>query len=1122
MAGEAAVDIAAWLQELGLQRYVQTFRDHEIDPEVLRDLTEADLEKLAIPLGHRKKLLRAIAALIAAETRSTESSPPYSPPRAEAERRQLTVMFVDLVGSTELAARLDPEDMAQVIGAYQQCCAEVIKRWEGHVAKYIGDGVLAYFGWPRAHEDEAERAIKAGLELAGGVAKLDTPASAPLAARIGIATGLVMVGELTGEGTAQEQTAFGETPNLAARLQTLAAPGSVVISQATRRLVGGLFALADLGPQRLKGFAEPLAAWQVEGKGRAEGRFEALHGERLTPLVGRAYELGILLERWAWAKDGDGQAVLLAGEPGIGKSRLVRELCARLGDEPHIGVSCQCSPYHQTSPLHPVIEHLDRAAGFEHVDVPDVKLAKLEALLARSTERLDEAVPLIGAVLGVPLGERYALPDMTPQRQKQRTLEVLVDQLEGLAAGQPVLLTYEDVHWIDPTTQELLGLTIERSQRLPVLSIITFRPEFQPPWTGLPHVSTLSLTRLDRRDVAAMVEGMVGAGALPAEVSAQIVAKTDGVPLFVEELTKTVLESGLLTDAGDRYELSGPLPPLAIPSTLHDSLLARLDHLAPAKEVAQIGAVIGREFSHALLAAVANRAEPDLRAALGQLVASELVFRRGLPPEATYNFKHALVQDAAYGTLLKSKRPQLHARIAQALEERFPGTAETQPELLAHHCAEAGLVEKAIRYWLSAGQLALARSGTSEAIAHLRAGLDLLARLPDDAVRRSLELDLQLVLAGALAAARGHGVAETEQAYGRAVTLSRELDRPEALYPALDGLMTCHFSRAELKAALRLGHEFLSLTRVHGHVAPQIVAHMGLGIVRLARGELQDAKQDFESAIALYDPHEHMWLRVAYNYDPEVICSGYLGWLHLALGQSERARDWSTQSVAGARKIAHPLSLGFALARSAAVYQLRREIVAVEESAEALRTLALSQCFGTYVAVSQFYRGWALAQRERLDEGVELLKEALASFRASKDEDFFPHSLSLVAEALARRGEIEQALALIAEALDRASANEEHWFEAELHRLKGEALLALSLERFGEAEACYGEALAVARNQRAPLWELRAATSLARLWAEQGERQKPYDLLAPVYGWFTEGFDTADLKDARALLDELG
>jgi class 3 adenylate cyclase/predicted ATPase len=1068
--------------------------------------------------------LHAIALLagpepLAAVGPERPSAPPHR--RIEAERRQLTVMFVDLVGSTELAARLDPEDMAEVIGDYQRCCVEALGCWGGQVAKYMGDGVLAYFGWPQTQEDDAERAVRAGLAIVDAVAALKTPADGPLAARVGIATGLVVVGELIGEGVARELTVVGETPNLAAQLQTLAAPGGLVISQATRRLLGGTFALADLGPVSLKGFAGLLRAWRVEGEGRAEGRFEALRGEHLTPLVGREYELGVLLERWAWAKDGSGQVVLLTGEAGIGKSRVVRALRERLGDEPHIAFSHFCSPHHTNSALYPTIAQLERAAGLKADDGAEAKLAKLEALLGQGTSELDEVAPLIAALLGIPVGDRYRTLNLGPQRQKQRTLEVLLEQLASLARERPVLLLYEDVHWIDPSSLELLDLLVERARGLRVLAVLTFRPEFQPPWRGHAHITSLTMSRLGRSQGADLVAQVTGDKPVPAAIVEQIVARADGVPLFVEELTKTVLESGLLRDAGDHYELAGQLPPLAIPATLHDSLLARLDHLAPVKEVAQIGAALGREFSHALLTAVADGGEDELSEALEQLVASELVFRRGSPPDASYRFKHALVQDAVYGTVLRSRRQQLHARIAGVLEQHFPQTAESEPELLAHHCTEAGLIQKAIRQWLDAGRLALARSGTLEAIAHLRTGLELLGRLPDDAARRSLELDLQLMLAGALAAAKGHGVVETEEAYTRAVTLSQELGRPEALCPALDGLMTCQFSRAELKAALRLGHEFLALTRGYGHVAPQIVAHMDLGIIRLARGELQEAKQDLESAIALYDPREHTWLRGTYSYDPEVICLGYLGWLHLALGESDRARDSSLQSVARARRIAHPLSLGFALARAAAVHQLRGEIVAVEECAEALRALALSHCFGTYVATSRFYQGWALAQRGTLDEGVTLLKEALALFRASKDEDFFPYSLAVVAEALSRRGETVQALVLIAEALGRAADNEEHWFEAELHRLKGDALMALSLERSDESEVCYREALSVARNQRAHLWELRAATSLARLWGQQGRRAEARDLLAPVYGWFTEGFEAVDLREARALLDEL-
>ena len=562
------MDVSIWLRDLGLADYAQAFRANDIDTEVLRRLTAEDLIALGISsIGHRRKLLDAIAELARPEGEAQRK--PEAAPRA-AERRQLTVLFCDLVGSTELAARLDPEDMGQVLRAYQECCAEVVRRWGGHVAKYMGDGVLAYFGWPQAHEDDAERAVRAGLALTPALAGVTTPAVEPLAARVGIATGLVIVGELIGEGSAREEAVVGEVPNLAARLQTLAAPGSVVISQATRRLVGGLFELADLGPQRLRGFAEPLAAWRVEGEGRAEGRFEALHGERLTPLVGREHELGILLERWSWSKDGDGQVVLLSGEPGIGKSRVVRALRERLGEAPHRPLSHYCSPHHTNSALHPVIALLEREARLDHGSPPEEQLARLEAVLARTSARPDEMVPLLAALLGVPTGTRYPALSLPPEVQKQRTLQALVDQLAGLAAQQPVLALYEDVHWVDPSTLEFLGLVIERIRQLPVLVLITFRPEFQPPWTAQTHVTTLAMNRLGRRQGADLVARVTGDKPLPGEVVEQIVARTDGVPLFVEELTKTVLELGLLTDAGDHYELSGPLPPLAIPATLHE------------------------------------------------------------------------------------------------------------------------------------------------------------------------------------------------------------------------------------------------------------------------------------------------------------------------------------------------------------------------------------------------------------------------------------------------------------------------------------------------------------------------------------------------------------------------
>jgi class 3 adenylate cyclase/predicted ATPase len=1118
-----AVDIAVWLSELGLERYAEAFRHNDIDARILHTLSADDLFQLGVSsLGHRKTLLDAIARLGGAEP--TVETYGFSPPRTRpvAERRQLTVMFCDLVGSTELSARLDPEDMGALIRAYQDCCAEVVRQWEGHVAKYMGDGVLAYFGYPRAHEDDAERAVRAGLAVIEAVGRIRVSSGETLAARVGIATGVVMVGDLVGEGTAQEQTVVGETPNLAARLQTLAEPGTVVISQTTRRLLGGLFELTDLGPQRLRGFAAPLAAWRVEGEGRAEGRFEARQTAGLTPLVGREEEIALLLRRWRQAAEGEGQVVLLSGEPGIGKSRLVREVRARLEDEALIRLLYQCSPHHTTSPLHPVIEQLERAAGFQHDDPAETKLAKLEALLARGTNRLDEAVSLVAAMFGIPAGNRYLLPEMTPRRQKQRTLEVLVEQLEGLSADQPILLAYEDVHWIDPTTLELLGLAIERIQRLPVLAIITFRPEFSPPWAGLPHVSALALTRLGRREGTAMVGEMVGDKALPDEVAAQIVAKTDGVPLFVEELTKTVLESGLLKDAGDHWELSGPLPPLAIPSTLHDSLLARLDRLAPVKEVAQIGAAIGREFSHALLAAVADRPEAELRTALDQLVSSELVFRRGTAPDATYSFKHALVQDAAYQSLLKSKRQQLHARIVQVLEKQFAEAAEAQPELLAHHCTHAGLVEQAVDYWYKAGRKAMARSATVEALAQMTHALDLLTALPGSPDRDHKELDLQITLGAALIANKGWAAPDVGTAYARARELCTEETQVPQLLAALTGLLQHHLHWSNKHVALQIAGELLSLAERHQDVAAQAVGHRYLASGLLFNGQLLPAMMHFERALALYDPVNRTSPVSLAGADTRVVSLGFMALILLFQGYPDRALARSQEALAAAYELGHAFTTSQALYLTCWLHQIRGEPRVVHERSTSLIALTAEHHLPGWSASGTIFHGWVVADSGAVEAGIAELRRGLAAMEAMGTLLHTPGVLGLLAGLYIGQQNFSEALELLDEALARVDRLEERWFEADLHRLKGEALLAPSLKRATEAEPRFHQARAVARGQGARLWELRATTSLARLWRHQGRRAEARDLLAPVYGWFTEGLDTADLKDAKELLDELG
>ncbi len=691
------MDITRWLEGLGLEQYQHAFRESDVDAAVLPELTADDLTALGVTsVGHRRKLLAAIAAL-----RATAQSAPdvVSASRTAivgAERRQLTVMFCDLVGSTALASRLDPEDLREVISAYQSCVTEVISRYDGFVAKYMGDGVLVYFGYPRAHEDDAERAVRAALGVIDAVGKLDVQ-PIKLQARVGIATGLVVVGDLIGEGSAQEQSVVGETPNLAARLQALAEPDAVVIAAGTRRLVGDLFEYESLGEVEIKGLGAGLPAWQVLRPSGVASRFEALRGSALTPLVGRDGEIELLLGCWARAKAGDGQVVLVSGEGGFGKSRITAELEQRLYAEPHIQLRYFCSPYRQDSALFPFIDQISRAAGFAPDDPAVSKLGKFEALLARRPLP-EEDVPFLADLLSLPSSERHPLPNLSPQRKKERTLEALIHRLEGLAHRQPLLMILEDAHWIDPTSRELLDLTVKRVRGLPVLLIVTFRPEFQPPWTGKSHVKLLVLNRLDQHYRTALVAQIAGAKTLPDDVTVQIVERTDGVPLFVEELTKSVLESELLREEDGHYVLDSPLP-LAIPTSLHASLMARLDRLASVRHVAQVGAAIGRWFRYTLLHTVSGLPEDELQASLARLVASELVFQSGTPPDAIYTFKHVLVQEAAYSSLLRGARQQLHGMIAKALAALFPELMDSQPELFAWHYVEAGLVEKSVFYW---------------------------------------------------------------------------------------------------------------------------------------------------------------------------------------------------------------------------------------------------------------------------------------------------------------------------------------------------------------------------------------------------------------------------------------
>ena len=1120
------MDIGAWLRALELERYEQVFRDNDVDGDLLLDLTEADLEKLGVAsLGHRKMLLRAIEALrppgvgLAAGATAVADEASLAPPppasRSQAERRQLTVMFVDLVDSTALSAALDPEDMGEVIRGYQNAVAGEIARFEGHVAKFMGDGVLAYFGWPRAHEDEAERAVRTGLAATRAVGDLRTPEGQPLAARIGIATGLVVVGDLVGEGASQEEAVVGETPNLAARLQALAEPGQVVIAEATRRLIGGGFDLQDLGRHQLKGLSAPVGAFGVAGEQALESRFEARAGPAIMPMVGRDQELALLLERWAQAKAGEGQGVLLVGEAGIGKSRISRAVLDAVAEEPHVRIRYQCSPYHGDSALWPVIQQLSQVARIAADELLETKLDKLEALLARARAGdAADAAPLISSLIGLDGEGRYGKLDLTPQARRVRTLEALVEQLLGLAAQQPVLLLLEDAHWIDPTTLELISRCLDRIVDAPVLLLLTSRPDQQPQLAAHPHVTRLSLNRLGRAGGAAIVTRLSGgqgadgrAGrALPAELIDAIITRTDGVPLFVEELTKAILETG----------------EISIPASLHDSLMARLDRIPEVKEVAQIAACIGRSFDYPLLTAVARKPEPELIAALDQLAEVELIFPRGTPPDAHYTFKHALVQDAAYEALLKSTRQRLHARIAQVLEERFLEVAAGEPELLARHHTQAGNATRAIECWHEAGIRAARSSANVEAIGHLRKGLQVVADLADSKERDRSELRLRLALTAPLIATAGYAAAETVEAYQRARSLCDRLGDDEPLLPLLYGEWIQNIvGPADQSAGRSIAQRFLRLAEDRGDADAVLTGHRMVGLSMVLLGEFSDGMAHSDRAISLYDPEKHPMLAQSYGQDPWVASQSVgRAWSLWHLGYPAQADQAIQAALDRAHELQHTNSTAYALFFTAVVTESQRQDAELARRVAALLALSKEHQLALWLAWGQIFEGWLAVRSGRLADGLAAIEKGLHGSIAADSRFGQSYFLSLQARAFELAGRIEEALRTVDRALELLDETSERFCEAELHRVKGALMLADGSATNGAA--CFERAIAVARDQSARSLELRAATCLAGLWAEQGERQKALDLLAPVFDWFTEGFDTADLKDAKALLDDLG
>jgi TOMM system kinase/cyclase fusion protein len=1048
------------------------------------------------------------------------------PSAPDAERRQLTVLFCDLVDSTVLASQLDPEDWREVVRAYQETCAKVIQRYEGHIAQYLGDGLLVYFGYPQAHEDDAQRAVRAGLGMVEAMGQLNTrleqERGVQLTVRLGIHTGLVVVGEMGG-GTHHEQLALGETPNVAARLQGLAAPNTLVVSAATVPLLGGFLACQSLGRHLLKGVAQPLEVYQVLYESTARSRLEVAGRTGLTPLVGREQEVALLRERWAQVKDGLGQVVLLSGEAGIGKSRLVEVLTAHVATDPHAWLTpCQCSPYHQNTALYPLIDLLERVVlRFEREESPEQKRRKLEGFLVQYGLPLPETMPLVASLLSIPLGADSPPMDVSPEQQKQKTLQAFLTILLRIAAQQPVLFVIEDLHWVDPSTLELLTLLVDQGPTACILALFTFRPDFKPPWTGRSHLIQVTLPRLLRRQAAEMTSRVAHGHALPSEVIEQVVARTDGVPLFVEELTKMVLESGLLEEREEHYELTGPLPPLAIPTTLHDSLMARLDRLAAVKAMAQLGATLGREFAYDLLQAVSPWDEDSLRQGLHQLVAAEFLYQQGLPPQATYRFKHALIRDAAYQSLLRSTRQQYHQRIAQVVEARFPELRETQPELLAHHYTEAGLSEQAIAYWQWAGQRSIARSAYVEAINHLSTGLKCLKVLPETPVRSAQELTLLMALGRALIATKGYAASEVGAIYTRARALCQQGVQSPQLFPVLFGLWQFYVLQAELPLARELGEQLLALAQHLPDSAYMLEAHRSLAFTLFSLGEMAAARAQAEQGIALYDPHTHQAHVFTYGQDPGTSCLAYAALALWYLGFPEQALQRCREMLKLAHELSHPFSLAHAFYFASLLHQHRREVNDARECAEAAIALATKHGLTLYVVRGRLQRSWALTEQGQLAEGIDQMRQSLTTYRGTGSGLVLPYFLARLAEACGKEQHIEAGLHLLDEALTLVDKHGECWWEAELHRLKGVFRLQQAVSDAKQAEACFQQALGVAHRQQAKSLELRAAMSLSRLWQQQGKQAEARELLAPIYGWFTEGFDTADLQEAKTLLEEL-
>jgi predicted ATPase/class 3 adenylate cyclase len=1050
------------------------------------------------------------ALLNVAESIIEKSVPP---PSTIGERRHLSVLFCDLVGSTSIAAKLDPEEWRELAADYQRASARAVERFGGRVAKYLGDGVMAYFGWPQAHGDDPERAVRAGLAIVEAICKLNEQRpDVKLSARVGIDSGVVVVG-LGGSG---EFEVFGETPNIAARVQAVAAPDTVLITDVTHRLVSGLFVVEERGPFSLKGIDRRQRLYRVVQPSGVRGRLEALaatHG--LSPFIGRESELGMLGDHWQHVRAGEGRLALIIGEPGIGKSRLIQRFHQQIAGTPHTWIEVTAAPVFRNTPLFPVLENIRKVISRRGDESREEQLAQLESSLVLAGLNPPEAIPLVAPLLNLELLAKYRASRLSAEHQRRRLLALMVDWVVGLARVQPIVMVTEDLHWVDPSTLELVQMLVERGPIPQFLLLCTARPEFRVPWTPNKTHAHITLNQLSLRNARIIVERLSALKGLSKKAIDAVVERTGGVPLFVEELTRAVLESS-----------DNEFIKRVIPVSLNDLLMARLDRLGPAKVVAQLGAVIGSEFSYELIQAVAPIPKEDLQHALGILTEAELLYANGAAPNATYLFKHALIRDAAYEALLKTRRKELHSRIAEVLVRQYPDRVASAPELLAHHYTEAGLISQALPYWHRAGQTASQRSAHAEAISHLTKGLDLLKTLPDTSERAQYELTLQIALGAPLIATRGYAASAVEDAYARALELCRQMGEPPQLFPVLWGLSAFYGVRAELKTARELSEQVLRLAQGVRDPALLLEAHHALGQYLYFMGEFSLAREHFEQGIALYDPRQHSSLAYLYGQDPGMACLSYLSWTLWVLGYAGQALERSAEAITLAHDLSQPVSLAFAQDFAAALHQLRREVHLTREQAEAAIALSKEQGFQFWLTAGTLYRAWALAEMGQVEEGILQMRNGLAAFRATGAKLGEPYFFARMAEAYEKGGQADEGLSVLADALATVNNTGERHYESELYRLKGKLNLtrhsnAAAMPTLREAESSFREAIRIAHRQQAKSLELRATMSLTRLLAQQDRRNEARTMLTEIYNWFTEGFDTADLKEAKTLLDEL-